>query len=591
MLPQITQLSTAAPSPDASQHLSPSNGEPARLSQREIGQNQTANFAAVFSRNMPGLQNGTPNDVVDQPQVDVEAADEGSLSATQKQAESAAAADKEANLSVSSEATNNGNHLSQPPTTQDDHTENELTSGIENPLPSGNNRDSALPTSNLAHDPWQVAVLPKGAVPEPLQTESFATIPSEQPLAANPVQPVSSDALASEAKQSTGLNNSFKVGPTEENANPVTKPETNIAARFAEPTAPLAQQPGSKPPMTPQVANVDPGMVAIPGSNSATSAVVTDDPLGPHSNDTTTIPKPNGSASAVQPTSVPLAVDQASAKGSHGSFPNGHPLQPLTAQEIALTPVVKSTETLVPSQGLQNNQTVLGTRFSVTKNSVGQTNLDTAKATAAEPNERISLRSEPVMQGLPPSPMETTKLVSPLMPLQAIAPTQFTDTTNKDAAAVDPFGEEAPLSLSASTSTAPGSVQRSELPPQIARQLAEAIQQNPNRQVEITLKPQELGAVRLSVQQAEAGIIVTLTAERPETLDLMRRHVDQLGQEFQAMGYANIAFSFAGSDAGTNAHSEDTSASGMAETEDSPATPATHIHLGIGTTGGVDLRI
>ena len=38
---------------------------------------------------------------------------------------------------------------------------------------------------------------------------------------------------------------------------------------------------------------------------------------------------------------------------------------------------------------------------------------------------------------------------------------------------------------------------------------------------------------------------LTLTAERPETLDLMRRHIDQLAQDFRDLGYRNLAFSFA----------------------------------------------
>ena len=71
----------------------------------------------------------------------------------------------------------------------------------------------------------------------------------------------------------------------------------------------------------------------------------------------------------------------------------------------------------------------------------------------------------------------------------------------------------------------------------------------------------------------------------------MRRHVDQLEQDFQAMGYANIAFSFADSDAGTDAQSDAPPSSGPAEAEDVTATPATHIHLSNGTTSGVDLRL
>ena len=37
---------------------------------------------------------------------------------------------------------------------------------------------------------------------------------------------------------------------------------------------------------------------------------------------------------------------------------------------------------------------------------------------------------------------------------------------------------------------------------------------------------------------------MSVTAERQETLDLMRRHIDQLAQEFKALGYGSINFDF-----------------------------------------------
>ena len=42
----------------------------------------------------------------------------------------------------------------------------------------------------------------------------------------------------------------------------------------------------------------------------------------------------------------------------------------------------------------------------------------------------------------------------------------------------------------------------------------------------------------------ENGITVTVLAERPETNDLMRRHIDVLNQEFKALGYEDISFAF-----------------------------------------------
>lgn len=213
------------------------------------------------------------------------------------------------------------------------------------------------------------------------------------------------------------------------------------------------------------------------------------------------------------------------------------------------------------------------------------------KATPHLTERRSTARFEPMPAQVTAPPTEAPKLAAPLVPWQAIAPAPLDQPTSKETLAIDPISGEPRVSSLAAHTSGSGSIQRPELPPQIARQLAEAIQQNPNRPVEITLKPHELGAVRLSVQQAEMGIIVNLTAERPETLELMRRHIDQLGQDFQAMGYANIAFSFAEGEAGTDAQSDDAPTHQGAETEDASAVPAAHIHLATGTTGGVDLRL
>ncbi|MEZ5888268.1 MAG: flagellar hook-length control protein FliK, partial [Paracoccaceae bacterium] len=79
----------------------------------------------------------------------------------------------------------------------------------------------------------------------------------------------------------------------------------------------------------------------------------------------------------------------------------------------------------------------------------------------------------------------------------------------------------------------------------IGRQLAQGLDAHRGGPVEVTLSPEELGRVRMVLQGGETGLTLTLTAERPETLDLMRRHIDQLAQDFRDLGYRNLAFSFA----------------------------------------------
>lgn len=63
--------------------------------------------------------------------------------------------------------------------------------------------------------------------------------------------------------------------------------------------------------------------------------------------------------------------------------------------------------------------------------------------------------------------------------------------------------------------------------------------------VEISLFPKGLGHVRLDIQQGPMGAQITVSAERPETLDLIRRHATDLVAEFRGAGIANPMLSFA----------------------------------------------
>lgn len=80
--------------------------------------------------------------------------------------------------------------------------------------------------------------------------------------------------------------------------------------------------------------------------------------------------------------------------------------------------------------------------------------------------------------------------------------------------------------------------------PAISRQIAEAAHHLPNGPVELTLSPEGLGRVRLTLATSDSGISVSVHAERPETLDLIRRSIDHLARDFRDLGYANTTFTF-----------------------------------------------
>ncbi|WP_255731525.1 flagellar hook-length control protein FliK [Phaeobacter sp. B1627] len=104
---------------------------------------------------------------------------------------------------------------------------------------------------------------------------------------------------------------------------------------------------------------------------------------------------------------------------------------------------------------------------------------------------------------------------------------------------------------------------RAETPRLVAQQLAEAVATNGKRNIDVSLNPRELGHVNMRVSTTETGVTVVIQAERQETEDLMRRHIQDLAREFKEMGFSDISFQF-GSDtsAGQSEDGEMTDSSG-----------------------------
>ena len=139
---------------------------------------------------------------------------------------------------------------------------------------------------------------------------------------------------------------------------------------------------------------------------------------------------------------------------------------------------------------------------------------------------------------------------------------------------------------------------RAASPHAIAHQMSQALADAGNRTVELTLSPEELGKVRMTLTSNDGAIIVTVQAERPETLDLMRRNIDSLARDFRDMGYSNIGFDF-GQQSGQRQSAQERAAEsalqqltpdrdGIARFDASPITLQSSPRTG---SGGLDLRI
>jgi len=127
----------------------------------------------------------------------------------------------------------------------------------------------------------------------------------------------------------------------------------------------------------------------------------------------------------------------------------------------------------------------------------------------------------------------------------------------------------------------------------IGAQLLQAASTNgPN--TELQLNPVELGRVRLSLQAMDSTITVAIIADRPETADLMRRHVDTLAQEFRSLGYQDVNVSVGQRQAGTGQGATAEPQQGESGQGIEPATelsPSPTNRPGLSTSGSLDLRL
>lgn len=116
-----------------------------------------------------------------------------------------------------------------------------------------------------------------------------------------------------------------------------------------------------------------------------------------------------------------------------------------------------------------------------------------------------------------------------------------------------------PRVMAAPTQPAP-TYQRVDAHP-ILRQVAEAVTRMSDDSVEIRLSPEELGTVRLQMVHGGNSMTVHITADRPETLDLMRRNIEDLARDLAEAGYEGAEFTFGeGGDGGRGdgrRHSQD----------------------------------
>lgn len=80
----------------------------------------------------------------------------------------------------------------------------------------------------------------------------------------------------------------------------------------------------------------------------------------------------------------------------------------------------------------------------------------------------------------------------------------------------------------------------------VLRQMNDMLPRLSEGSIDIRLSPEELGKVRMQLVPSDQGMTVHIQADRPETLDLLRRHVDQLAKDLSDAGFESTGFTFAG---------------------------------------------
>ncbi|KJZ21139.1 flagellar hook-length control protein FliK [Loktanella sp. S4079] len=123
----------------------------------------------------------------------------------------------------------------------------------------------------------------------------------------------------------------------------------------------------------------------------------------------------------------------------------------------------------------------------------------------------------------------------------------------------------------------------------IAQQMVVAVTEQPGKATEIALNPEELGRVRLSMTVVDGAITMNVTAERQETNDLLRRHIETLAQEFRELGFSDITFAFGQGETPKQAgdFDSDPDVEAMEHTHETAMPQTTLLAVG----GGLDIRI
>ena len=363
--------------------------------------------------------------------------------------------------------------------------------------------------------------------------------------------------------------NSERGSTAAETPSLITTPE--MPASIPQQGAPPINKPATAPPEHPDILPARP-LVPPQGTTTAAPALQTmaaSDPSGNH---------PKGLSATIPTSDQLLPPDQLQAE----------PAPQTDAAETLTPPVAQSPSISMAESAWQTRLQITSPGAAQPKPAGASTRTPTAIAHAIAPDSPIAIPEQQLPQRIAakaaaqPSltaalilsapredrqqPILTTpEIVRPqhvitaaqTRPSSGLLPNPTATTVADDIAAlpdqttVSPASDLSPHLSGAATSPAmtlqqpaPAQAVPMSLPNTVPAQLIHHAGAAQTSAVDVLLKPEELGHVKFQIHQQGDSVRITLSAERPETLDLLRRHSDQLLQEFRQSGFSQASLSF-----------------------------------------------
>ncbi|WP_170383882.1 flagellar hook-length control protein FliK [Ruegeria atlantica] len=301
-------------------------------------------------------------------------------------------------------------------------------------------------------------------------------------------------------------------------------------------------------------------------------------PFPPHPNMQTGIEK----AAEAQPDATKnTAVYALESPAEHTELPA---VQTLVVRSV---PLQKSPDTMTAFQSSPNGTAIPSSRSSEVP--------ELSPVFRPERDMRNTSAVPPVQNANPMTPDRVSTLVQMQLLASKQSDTQteaLTDSILEGASSV-----RESLSTSTTRDAAPApqvttATARTETARAVANQIATLVSaRGQPGTIEVALNPEELGRVSIVLNGREDGLHMTILAERPETLDMMRRHLSVLETEFQNFGLGDLSIDLGTSSDAQHDDSETGESRNLSDSQPEPAPAAGPSIPKLGPDGRIDIRL